>query len=63
MSNDSTYHAGALQEAITLKEQLLLCLQDEKKHIVEACNDGLYEPWVISGSDYYQSKYEKESSN
>ena len=47
---------GSLQEALWLKEQLLLFIEHERKQIVEACDDGLYEPWVISGSDYYQNK-------
>jgi hypothetical protein len=54
---------GALQEAINLKEQLLQSLEYEKKCIIESCNDGLFEPWVISGIDYFNHKYEKETGN
>jgi hypothetical protein len=54
---------GALQEAVNLKEQLLQSLADEKKCIVQACTDGLYEPWIVSGTDYFNHKYEKETGN
>ena len=63
LSTDSSFHVGALQEAINLKEQLLLSLADEKKCIIESCDDGLYEPWIVSGIDYFNHKYEKETSN
>ena len=63
LSNDPSFHMGALQEAVNLKEQLLQSLADEKKCIVESCNDGLFEPWVISGIDYFNHKYEKETGN
>jgi hypothetical protein len=54
---------GALQEAINLKEQLLQSLGDEKKNIIQACDDGLYEPWIISGKDYFDHKYETQNRN
>ena len=63
LSNDSSFHMGALQEAVSLKEQLLQSLADEKKCIVQACTDGMYEPWIVSGTDYFNHKYEKETGN
>jgi hypothetical protein len=63
LSNDPSFHMGALQEAVNLKEQLLQSLEYEKKCIIESCNDGLFEPWVISGIDYFNHKYEKETGN
>jgi hypothetical protein len=63
LSTDARFHMGALQEALWLKEQLLLSLEHERKQIIESCDDALYEPWIISGSDYYQNKYEKTNRN
>ena len=63
LSTDARFHMGALQEAISLKEQLLQSLEDERKSITQACNDGLYEPWVISGTDYFNYKYETNNSD
>lgn len=61
LSTDARFHMGALQELLWLKEQLLHSLEDESKAISDACDDGMYEPWVISGKDYYQTKYEKKN--
>jgi hypothetical protein len=63
LSTDPRFHMGALQEAISLKEQLLQSLGDEKKSIIQACDDGLYEPWIISGKDYFDHKYETQNRN
>jgi hypothetical protein len=54
---------GALQELLWLKEQLLQSLEDEEICIIQACTDGIHEPWVISGIDYFNHKYEKETGN
>jgi hypothetical protein len=37
----------------------VLSLEHEKKQIIESCDDALYEPWIISGSDYYQTSMRK----
>lgn len=63
LSTDARFHLGALQEAISLKEQLLLSLSDEKKCIIKACEDGLYEPWITSGKEYFDHEYEKTIGN
>lgn len=63
LSTDARFHMGALQELLWLKEQLLQSLSDEKRIIIESCDDGMYEPWIISGIDYFNHKYEKETGN